>query len=78
MYEFNQFSFSCTGYLLLLNISFMSRYGASKKFLLSRQTLRTSFFIISAPDDFEFFSFSFQDSISFFENGQFRISFIVS
>ena len=43
----------------------MSRYRASKKFLLSRQSLRTSLFIISAPDDFDFFSFSLQDSISF-------------
>ena len=52
----------------------MSRYRASQKFLLSRQISRTSFFIISAPDDFEFFSFSLQDSISFFENGQFRMT----
>ena len=70
--------FSCTGYLLSSNISFMIRCRASKKFLLSRQILRTSFFILSASDDFELFSFSLQDSISFFQNGQVRISFIVS
>ena len=43
----------------------MGRCRASKKSL-------------SSPDDFEFFSFSSQDSISLFKNGQFRISFIVS
>ena len=71
-------AFSCTEYLPLSNISFMSRCRASKKFLLSRQILRTSFLSYLLLMILKFLVFLYKIVFLFLKNGQFRVSFIVS